>query len=49
MAITKYQCSKCGKQTTTAGSAPGQQSCPNGGYHVWSKLGRLIKQITDWI
>jgi hypothetical protein len=47
MATTKWQCNKCGKQTTTGGSAPGQMSCPNGGYHVWAKLGRFIKRIAD--
>jgi ribosomal protein L37AE/L43A len=47
MATIKWQCNKCGKQTITGGSAPTQQSCPNGGYHVWGRLGRFLKQIVE--
>lgn len=46
MAVIKWQCNKCGKQVTSS-TPPGQQSCPSGGYHVWGKLGRFIKQILD--
>ena len=47
MAFIKWQCSKCGTQTTTTGTPPGQQSCKSGGYHVWGKLGRFIQNIFD--
>ena len=47
MPTTKWQCNKCGKQTTTGGNTPGQQSCPSGGYHVWARFSRFFKQIVD--
>lgn len=49
MAATKWQCNKCGYQTTTGGSAPGQQSCKSGGYHVWARLARYIEKMFDLI
>jgi hypothetical protein len=48
MAFVKWQCSKCGKQEShSAGITPSQSKCPDGGSHVWSKLGRFIKQVFD--
>jgi ribosomal protein L37AE/L43A len=49
MATIKWQCSKCGKQIITGGLTPPQSKCPDGNYHVWSKLGRFIKQLFDLV
>jgi|GEM_PF-1405524 hypothetical protein len=44
MAMVKWQCRNCGKQTSTTGSVPTPQAggkCPDSksGNHVWEKIG----------
>ena len=50
MASVKWQCNKCGKQEShSPGITPNVSACKSGGNHVWAKLGRFLKMITDWI
>ncbi|MGL4346678.1 MAG: hypothetical protein ACRCR9_01150 [Chitinophagaceae bacterium] len=44
MPVFLFQCSKCGKQASRS-SFPSPSSCPNGGNHVWQKVGRFIKRF----
>jgi len=39
-----WQCTKCGKQSWFSGIPP-QQKCPKGDFHVWSRLGRFLKDM----
>lgn len=50
MAGNKWQCSKCGYQTSMVGmvsTVPPVTKCPNGGNHVWARLSRFVHHMFE--
>ena len=43
--MATYQCQKCGTKSVNIST---NINCPKGGSHIWSNLGRFIKQMFNW-